>query len=299
MVDSVDKAFVQQFNDNLILLAEQKESRLRDTVTFKPLVGTSAYFERLGGVAMEPILSRYQPTQYSDIEHSRRRVDANGFAVTLPLDPQDDVRMLIDPKNAYCQRMASAFGRKIDDVIIAAATGTAVTVTSSLAGTTGTASFAAGNIVDDDFSVTDSNLSIEKVIEAKRLLKKNEVNMDQPMVLVLNASAEAALLNTVKATSRDYGVTRLDTGEVSLLLGFRVIRSERILGTANGTDADPVLCLAYSRDAIGLAMNMDLRTKIGENPERRYVWQAHMEASLGAVRIQEEPIVSIQCVQAS
>ncbi len=299
MVDSVTKAFVQQFNDNIIMLAEQKESRLRDTVTFKPLVGTSAYFERLGGVDMEPILSRYQPTQYSDIEHSRRRVDANGFALTLPLDPQDEVRMLIDPKNAYAQRMASAFGRKIDDVIIAAATGTAVTVTSSLAGTTGTASFASGNIISEDFGTANSDLSIEKVIEAKRLLKKNEVNMDEPMVLVLNASAEAALLNTVKVTSRDYGLTRLDTGEVSLLLGFRVIRSERILGTADGTDTDPKLCLAYSRDAIGLAMNMDLRTKIGENPERRYIWQAHTEASLGAVRIQEEPIVSIKCVQAS
>ncbi len=299
MVDSVTKAFVQQFNDNIIMLAEQKDSRLRDTVTFKAMQGTSAFFERLGGVSMAPITSRYQATQYSDIEHSRRRVDANGFAVTLPMDPQDDVRMLIDPKNAYVQRMAAAFGRKIDDVIIAAATGTAVTVTSSLAGTTGTAAFAAANIVDDDFSVTDSNLSIEKVIEAKRILKKNEVSMDEPMVLVLNASAEAALLNTVKATSRDYGVTRLDTGEVSLLLGFHVIRSERLLGTADGTGTDPVLCLAYSRDAIGLAMNMDLRTHIGENPERRYIWQAHMECSLGAVRIQEEPIIAIQCVQAS
>lgn len=296
MVDSVTKAFVQQFNDNLVMLAEQKMSRLRDTVQFKPLTGTSAYFERLGGTDMEAILSRYQATTYNDIEHSRRRVDANGFRNVLPLDSQDEVRMLIDPRNAYAQRQAGALGRKIDDVILAAATGSAVTVTSSLSGSTGTASFASGNIIDEDFGTANSDLTIEKVIEAKRILKKNEVSMDEPMVLVLNASAEAALLNTVKVTSRDYGITRLESGEVNLLLGFRVIRSERILGSLS-SESDPKLCLAYTRDAIGLAMNMDLRTRIGENPANNYTWQSLIETSLGAVRIQEEPIVAIQCYQ--
>lgn len=296
MVDSVTKAFVQQFNDNLIMLAEQKSSRLRDTVTFKPLVGTSAYFERLGGTSMSPILSRYQATVYSDIEHSRRRADANGFAVTLPLDPQDEVRMLIDPKNAYTQRMASAYGRKIDDIILAAATGVAITVTDSLSGSTGTAAMLAGNIIGEDFGASNSDLNLSKIIEAKRILKKNEVDIDQPLFLVINASAEAALLADTKVTSRDFGLTRLDTGEVSSILGFKVIRSERILGSLS-SETDPKLCVAFTRDAIGLAMNMDLRTRIGENPERRYTWQAHMEASLGAVRVQDEAVVSIECYQ--
>ena len=296
MVDSVTKAFVQQFNDNIIMLAEQKGSRLRDTVAFKDVRGEAAHFERLGSIDPVPLVTRHGNTPINDIEHTRRRVVLNPFEAGLILDPQDEVRMLIDPKSAYAEKMANGFGRKIDDVIIAAATGTATTVTSSLAGTTGTASMLAGNIIGEDFGTANSDLTIEKVIEAKRILKKNEVDMDEPMYLVLNASAEASLLNTVKATSRDYGVTRLETGEVSLLLGFKVLRSERILG-ALSSESDPKLCLAYSRSAIALAMNMDVRTNIAQNPERRHAWQVYMQMSLGAVRLEEEKVVSIECYQ--
>jgi len=47
MANTIAKAFVQQFQDNLIHLASQKGSRLRSSVTEQSVTGEKFNFERL------------------------------------------------------------------------------------------------------------------------------------------------------------------------------------------------------------------------------------------------------------
>lgn len=296
----ITTAFVQQFNDNLIMLAQQKGSRLRDSVLNKMVVGDAAYFERIGAVSAMLKTSRHMPTPQMDTPHSRRRVTLADYVWADDIDKEDEVRMLIDPQSAYALSGGYALGRTIDDVIIAAATGTSVSVTSSLNATTSNVSFAAGNIIDEDFVTSGSNLTVPKLVEARRILMHNNVDMDEEMYIVCNASALAALLNTTQVTSADYNTVKtLVSGDIDTFMGFKFIHTERLLGTADGTDAAPIQVLAYAKSALGLAIGRDVVTRIAERPDLNFATTVHATMSVGAVRIEEEKIVEIECVQAS
>ena len=123
MSTSVDIAFVQQFNANVLHLAQQKGSRLRDKVRVKTdIVGKSSHFERLASGSMFKRTSRHQDTQIGNLAHSRRRVTLDDYERGELIDEEDDFKMLIDPDNEYAIALGNAAGRQIDDVIITAAT---------------------------------------------------------------------------------------------------------------------------------------------------------------------------------
>ncbi len=298
MSNQITTAFVQQFSDNLIILAQQRGSRLRDTVLNKIVTGDAAYFERLGPTVAQIRTTRHGDSPQVDTPHSRRRVTLSDYEWGDLIDKQDEVRMLIDPQSAYAMNAGFALGRAMDDVIIAAATGTAVSVTSSLSATTSNISFAAGNIIDEDFNTTASNLSVAKLVEARRLLMKNNIDMNEEMFVVVNASAIAALLGTTQVTSADFNTVKaLVHGDIDTFMGFKFVHTERLLGTADNTDTSPILCLAYSKSALGLAINKDITVRIAERADKAFANYVYAMMGLGSVRIEEEKIVQIQCVQ--
>ena len=59
-----------------------------------------------------------------DTPHSRRMVTMADYEYADLIDDQDKIRLLVDPTSTYARAAASAMGRAIDDVIIAAAIGT-------------------------------------------------------------------------------------------------------------------------------------------------------------------------------
>jgi hypothetical protein len=89
------------------------------------------------------------------------------------------------------------------------------------------------------------------------------------------------------------------SGELPFWAGFNIIHTERLLGTADGTDADPVLCLAFAKSALGLAMGQNINVRMSERADKSYSTQVFASATFGATRIEEEKIVQIQCVQAA
>ena len=300
MSDQITKAMVQQFSDNLIMLSQQKGSRLRDRVMSKVIVGNAAYFERLGPTAVQMRTSRHAASPIIDTPHSRRMVSINSFEWGDALDKQDEVRVLIDPKSAYVQNASMAFGRKIDDLIIAAATGSSVSISSSIpdADNRTSVSLPSAQKVDEDFGTANSNLTIAKLIEARRILMRNDLDESEEVSFVLNASALAALLNTTQVTSADYNSVRaLVKGEVDSFMGFKMVRTERILGTADGTDTDPVLCLALVKSGIGLAIGRDVNVRVAERPDLGFATYVYGSMDMGATRVEEEKVVQVECVQ--
>lgn len=302
MSTEITKAQVQQFSDNLIMLAQQKGSRLRDRVSSKVVTGNAAYFERLGPTEVLVRTSRHSASPMVDTPHSRRMVTINSYEWGDAVDKQDEVRMIIDPKGPYSQNAAYAFGRKIDDLIIAAASGSSTSVSSSLPNGDNRTSVTLPSTqkVDDDFGTTNSNLTIPKLIEARRILAHNDIDEGEEMTLVLNASALAALLNTTQATSADYNTIRaLVKGEIDSFLGFKFVRTERIAGTADGTDTAPKLCLALVKSGVGLAIGRDVNVRIAERADMSFTTYVYGSMDLGATRVEEEKVVEIQCIQAA
>lgn len=298
MANEINKAFVQQFSNNLIHLAQQRGSRLMSTVMNERVVGKYAHFDRLGSTAAVLRTTRHGETPIIDTPHSRRRVILADYHWGELIDDQDKVRMLIDPKSAYAQAGAWAMGRAMDEVIRDAATGSAASIDSADASST--VALPSTQIVDEDFGSADTNLTLEKLIEAKRILTRNDIMMDEPLYFVYNASAQAALLNLTEVGSADYNsVKALVRGEINTFLGFEFVMYNHLNGTADGTDTDPVKCLAYAKSGIGLGLGQDIKVRMGEDASREFNTRIYASMSLGAVRVEEEKVVEVQVVQSA
>ena len=289
----ITTAFVEQYKANVAMLAQQRGSRLRRAVMEESVNGKNAFFEQIGPTAMQPRTTRHGDSPIVNTPHARRRVTLADWEWGDMVDDLDKVRMLIDPTSSYAMNAAMAANRTIDDVIIAAADGTAYT---GVDGTTATA-FDTNMVVDvtvRDVGVSsaDLGLNVAKIIEAGRVLAANEVDEEEEKFIVFNARQRASLLNSTKATSSDYNsVKALVTGQMDSYLGFNFIRSERIGTDANGDDK----VLFFAKSGLKLGVGMSPKTRIAERPDKGFNTYVYTCMSIGATRMEETKVGYIEC----
>jgi len=102
--------------------------------------------------------------------------------------------MLIDPTSTYARAAAAAMGRAMDDSIIAAATGSALT------GKTGGTSTALTQTIANG----SADMTVAKLIEAKKKLDDGSVDPSIPRHIVVGPDQIEALLGTTSVTSSDF-----------------------------------------------------------------------------------------------
>jgi len=286
MSTQITTAFVEQYKSNVFHLAQQKGSRLRDAVRSETVTGKAHFFERIGSTAAQKRTSRHSDTPRMDTPHSRRKVTMDDYDWADLIDNEDKVRMLISPTSDYALAGAYAMGRAMDDAIISAATGTAY---GGVAGGTSVVLPAGQKIVHNS-----TNLTIAKVLAAKKLLDAAEVDPDEQRFLICTADQISDFLNITEVKSSDYNTIKaLAQGQIDTYLGFKFIRSERL-----GQDATPNRqVLAFTKSAIGLALGADITTKISERSDKNYATQVFLSMTIGATRIEDEKMVEIACVE--
>ena len=286
MSTQITTAFVEQYKSNVFHLAQQKGSRLRDTVRSETVTGKAHFFERIGSTAAQKRTSRHSDTPRMDTPHSRRKVTMDDYDWADLIDNEDKVRMLISPTSDYALAGAYAMGRAMDDAIISAATGTAY---GGVAGVTSVALPAGQKIAHNS-----TNLTIAKLLAAKKLLDAAEVDPDEQRFLICTADQIMDFLNIAEVKSSDYNTIKaLAQGQIDTYLGFKFIRSERL-----GQDATPNRqVLAFTKSAIGLALGADITTKISERSDKNYATQVFLSMTIGATRIEDEKMVEIACVE--
>lgn len=287
MSSQITTAFVEQYSNNVQMLSQQKGSLLRDKVDSETVQGKNAFFEQIGSVTAQVRTTRHAPTPQLDTPHARRRVSLADYEFADLIDDQDKVRTLIDPTSSYAQAAAFAMGRAMDDVIISAATGTAFT---GVSGGTSTALPGSQAITE---SGTDG-LTIAKLRQAKRTFDLASVDASIPRYIVVSPRQIDDLLGTTSVTSADFNTVRaLVTGEVNTFMGFQFIVSNR-LSVSNSKR----LCFAYAQDGIKLALGKDVMSRIDERADVGYATQIYYCMSIGATRMEEEKVVSIQAHEA-
>ena len=280
----ITTAFVEQYKSNVFHLAQQKGSRLRDSVRTETVTGKSHFFERIGSTAAAKRTSRHADTPRMDTPHSRRKVTMDDYDWADLIDQEDKVRMLISPQSDYAQAGAFAMGRAMDDAIIEAATGNAF---GGVAGGT-----TVGLPASQKIAVGAAGLTLEKLIEAKEILDGNDVDPDEPRYMIASSKQMSNLLNLQKVTSADYAsVKALVQGQIDTYLGFNFIRTERLGLDGNGDRQ----VLAYCGSAIGLAVGSDVNTRISERADKNYATQVFLSMTIGATRVEDEKMVEIAC----
>jgi hypothetical protein len=183
-----------------------------------------------------------------------------------------------DERQELVQVVANAIGRRQDQLVIDALTASSTS-----------------NTVSNDIGGTDTNLNLDKLLTAKKLLDKGNVP-PQDRHMVIHANSLASILAEQKLTSSDYAsVKALVSGEINTFLGFTF----HVLGdrTEGGLAVDGSLdrtVWAFHKDAVGYAEGMGPKTEINYVPEKTSFLVNSM-FSAGAVAIDAEGIVQITC----
>ena len=218
MSTQITTAFVNQFSSNVQMLSQQMGSIFRNTVDSESVTGEKAFFDQVGSAAAVKRTSRHGDTPTMDTPHSRRMVTMDRWEWADLIDDADKVRMLIDPTSSYAKAAAAAMGRAMDDEIIAAATGTALT---GKTGSTSTSLPSANQIAHGS-----ADLTIAKLLAAKKQLDINEVDPSIPRYMAVSPDQIEALLGTTQVTSADFNTVKaLASGQVDSFMGFRFIVS--------------------------------------------------------------------------
>jgi phage gp36-like protein len=286
MSTQITTAFVEQYKNNVLHLAQQKGSRLRDTARYTPVTGKSHYFERIGATAAQVRTTRHSNTPQIDTPHSRRKVSLVDYDWADLIDQEDKVKMLITPQSEYAMAGANAMGRAMDDALIAAATGNAF---GGVAGATSIALPTAQKIAGGT-----TGLTLAKLLSAKEIIDSSDVDPEEARYVVCSAKQITDLLNTTQVTSSDYNTVRaLASGQIDTFLGFKFIRSQRLpIATTIRS------CLAYTESALGLAVGADITTRISERDDKNYATQVFLSMVIGATRIEDEKVVEIGAKEA-
>jgi len=310
----IDTAFVKQYHANIERLLQQTGTQLRPYVRVEQQNGEEGYWEQIDKIEAQETFARFADSPQMDTPHARRKVMLRQFDVGDFIDKFDEVKMLIDPSSTYVQNFVSALNRATDIVTIGRSSiSDAITLAQSggffntaFTGKAGTTSvtFPAGNAVAQDFgtSGTNSNLTINKVIEAKRLMLSffnQPMNISnatgvgvEPWYFGFTSSQLASLLKTTQVTSADYnGVKALVNGTVNTFMGYQWIWSEYFM-----TDATPYrLIPAWTKNGMLLAIGRDISTFVMQRPDKRMSWYAYAMLSVGSTRMQENKVIQIKC----
>ena len=289
---------VEQYGANVYHLLQQKGSKLRGTVRLETINGKSRFFDRLGATAARLRTSRHSDTPRMDTPHDRRRVTSNDYDWADLIDDEDKIRLLADPASPYAEAAAMAFGRQIDDIILEAVQGTAYsgesgsTTVAFAAGTVGASMTVGIQTVWPGVSAADTGLNLAKLIEARKILGRNEVDPDEEVFVPVNATQISSLLKDERVVSGDYNsALPLVSGKVSRVGGCTLVPCNRLLVDSNSDEVVPF----YTRSGILLAMGKEPASRVSERPDKNYATQVFMSMNAGATRMEEGRVGVILC----
>ena len=309
-LNGIDTAFVNQYGKTLDLVAETKGGKftgmsLEDTVT-----GEDAYYDQLGSVFATAVVDSGSDTDSpsDSISHLRRKLDLTNYEVGLLLDRFDKVQTLINPESEYVMRQVSSLMRKKDIEFIKGALGTAST---GKAGA-GSATLAAGNKILQ----ANAGLTIDKIREARAILQKNGVDLDDPLneaYLAVTPTQIEDLLGAEKATSADFmNVKALVSGAIDTFYGFKIVVSNLLpfvatntnvanltwsasdVPAVSSTDDNVRANFAWVKSGIRTGVGINIETDVAKRADKRFNYYAYSAMRCGSVRMEEDKVVQIQ-----
>jgi hypothetical protein len=278
---AISELFVVKFDEDVKAVYQQAGSRLRSYVELKSgFQGKSFSVNRMGVVEAATKDSRHEVHAHQNPDHSVRWGKMVYYYNSLMMDPDDDDRVLADPKNKYVMAAANALGRQTDRTILAAAVGTAETQEDH----GGTAALPAGQII----AVGSGPMSIDKLTQTKRILDEAEVP-DDGRVMAIAAQALEDLLGTTQVGSYDYNsVKSLVNGQLDTFMGFTFVRTQLCPKTSTTRS-----CVAFHKDAVVLGVTRDMYNRIAPRHDMHDAWETYAATDIGAVRRWDEGVVSV------
>ena len=260
MANTIDQAFIKQFETEVHMAYQRMGSKLRNTVRTSNVTGSTARFQVIGkGTANTK--SRNGDVTAMELAHTNVEVTMADFYAPEYIDKLDELKININERQAVAQSAAAALGRKTDEILI-------------------TAMDAGANATQ--IHDTGSALAKADLLTLFSTFGAEDVPEDGQRYVAMSPAGFADLFAIEEFASSDYvGPANLPfAGGMTMkeFLGFKFFSTSAVAGGKN---------FAYHTSAIGLGINADVQTEVN------YVAQkvSHLATSMmsmGAVVIDDD-----------
>jgi len=292
MTISISNAYVESFERNIRLVAQQGEAKLRNFVTEVfdsskahnwDVLGSADARAKTSGRMVSPAGGNGSGAVggTAGLAYTRRKTAASAYDAGEVIEQEDIAKMLADPMAPVTMALGNAMKRKVDDLIIAAATAAAKN------GDDTTTAFTSAQTVGNGTTVID----LDDLLAVQEIFLGNDIDVDEEKCLVIGPTQYRSLMSIEKITSADYqSLKALAGGYLPNFLGFNhVILSNRLANPATGQ----INCIAFTKSAIGLHFAQDISARVSERADMSFAWQLYCNMVAGAVRIEDKGVVKL------
>ncbi len=272
MSNSIDQAFIKQFEREVHESYQRQGSKLRNTVrTINNVNGSSAVFQKVGtGTASTKATNGMVPVM--NLDHTNVEVTLQDFYAGDWVDRLDELKTNIDERQVIANAGAYALGRKTDEMII-----------------DGLATASTNTITD-----ANSGLTKAKILEAFETFGANDVPDDGQRFAIVGWKQWSELLSLEEFVNADYvgpdALPYSTATQAKMWLGTLWIPHSGL--PIDGSDIRS--CYYYHKTAIGHAVSSDIETDITWHGDRAAHFVNNM-MSQGSGLIDEAGIVTINC----
>jgi hypothetical protein len=265
MANTIDQAFIKQFETEVHMAYQRMGSKLRNTVRTSNVTGSVARFQVIGkGTANTK--SRNGDVTPMELVHTNVEATMADFYAPEFIDKLDELKININERQAVAQSAAAALGRKTDEILI-------------------TALDAGANATQ----IHDTGSALEKadLLALFETFGTADIPEDGQRYLAMSPAGFADLFNINEFASSDYvGPQNLPfAGGMTMkeFLGFKIFSTSAVAGGKN---------FAYHTTAVGLGINSDVQTEINYVPEKVSHLTTSM-MSMGAVVIDDDGVYEV------
>jgi len=265
MANTIDQAFIKQFESEVHMAYQRMGSKLRNTVRSTNVTGSTARFQVIGkGTASTK--TRNGDVSTMELAHTNVEATMADYYAAEYIDKLDELKININERQAVAQSAAAALGRQTDALIVAAMDAGA---NSTQIADTG------GALVKADLLTLFQTFGAEDIPE------------DGQRYLAMSPSGFADLFNINEFASSDYvGPQNLPfAGGMTMkeFLGFKIFSTSAVAGGKN---------FAYHARAVGIGINSDVQTEVNYVPQK----VAHLATSMmsmGYVVIDDDGVFEV------
>ena len=265
MANTIDTAFIKQFETEVHMAYQRMGSKLRNTVRSTNVTGSVARFQIIGKGSANT-KSRNGNVTPMDLVHTTAEATMADFYAPEYIDKLDELKININERQVVAQSAAAALGRKTDEIL-----------------TTAMDSGANSTQIHD----TGSALEKADLLSLFETFGNADIPEDGQRYLAMSPAGFADLFAINEFASSDYvGPQNLPyAGGMTMkeFLGFKIFSTSAVAGGKN---------FAYHTTAVGLGINADVQTEVNYVAEKVSHLATSM-MSMGAVVIDDDGVYEV------
>lgn len=300
MSNQVSTSFARRYEPMFQMLAQQTTSYFKDKVRLKTVTdGESWSIDQLGAVGVTEITGQRQAISLGNTPHQRRLVEKRSFYFADTVEEQDLTKLITDPTSDYTKNGLMALERRLDQLIIDAALGSAKIgkdggTTVTFANDTNGVGGAGGQTIVHG----SAGLSYAKLLETRKKFHQRNV-FPKKICFAIAPDQEEDLLNISQFVNGDFRSQKpLDNttgkeGYIGSFMEFEFYRSNQL-----ALDTTTRSCIAWDKDGIGAIVGIAPKVILEHRPDMAgSPLQVQVVMQAGASRLDGDRVIEVQCTE--